>query len=142
MAKRNASARWDGDLAGGSGTMRLGSGAWEGPYSAKSRFEDGSGSNPEELIAAAHAGCFTMALTAALGRGGFSPDHVDTTAEVQLLKKDEGFRITRIDLKTVASVPGIDDADFQRIAAEAKAGCPISVALSAVPEITLDAKLG
>jgi osmotically inducible protein OsmC len=121
--------------------MKLGGGAFEGQYSAASRFEEGAGTNPEELIAAAHAGCFSMALTAALGRGGFSPQSVETTAKVQLLKRDEGFRITRIDLETVADVPGIEDAKFQEIAEGAKAGCPVSVALGGVPEIVLAARL-
>lgn len=142
MAVRSASARWQGILAEGSGTMRLGGGGYEGAYSAQSRFEEGAGTNPEELVAAAHAGCFSMALTAALGRAGFSPQQVETTAKVQLLKRDEGFRITRIDLETVATVPDIDDAKFQEIAEGAKSGCPVSVALGGVPEIVLDARLG
>lgn len=141
MAVRTASARWQGGLPDGSGTMKLGGGAFEGQYSAASRFEEGAGTNPEELIAAAHAGCFSMALTAALGRGGFSPQSVETTAKVQLLKRDEGFRITRIDLETVADVPGIDNAKFQEIAEGAKSGCPVSVALGGVPEIALSARL-
>jgi osmotically inducible protein OsmC len=141
MAIRSASARWEGSLPEGSGTMTLGSGAFEGSYSAKSRFEEGAGTNPEELVAAAHAGCFSMALTAALGRAGFAPESVATTAKVQLLKRDEGFRITRIDLETLATVPGIEDAAFQEIAEGAKAGCPVSVALGGVPEIVLDARL-
>ncbi|MPY92375.1 MAG: OsmC family peroxiredoxin [Acidimicrobiia bacterium] len=141
MAVRSAFARWEGSLPEGSGTMRLAGGAFEGPYSAQSRFEEGAGTNPEELIAAAHAGCFSMALTAALGRAGFSPQSVETVAKVQLLKRDEGFRITRIDLEATASVPGIEVAKFQEIAEGAKAGCPVSVALGGVPEIALDARL-
>jgi len=140
MAIRTAKARWDGNLQGGKGTMALGSGAFEGSYSFASRFEEGTGTNPEELIGAAHAGCFSMALTAALGRGGFDPKSVSTTAKVQLLKGDAGFSITTIELACEAEVPGIDDAKFQEIANGAKTGCPVSKALAGV-EIKLDAKL-
>jgi osmotically inducible protein OsmC len=121
--------------------MRLGGGAYEGAYSFSSRFEDGSGTNPEELIAAAHAGCFSMALSGALGRAGFTPNRVSTTANVHLNKTDEGFRVQKIDLVTEADIPGIDDAKFQEIAAVAKSTCPISVLLGGSAEITLDAKL-
>lgn len=120
--------------------MRLGGGSYEGPYSFVSRFEDGAGTNPEELIAAAHAGCFSMALSAALGRAGHDPESVSTTAKVQLDKGDSGFSITTITLVTNASVPGIDDAQFQQIAAEAKANCPVSRALAGV-DIKLEATL-
>lgn len=120
--------------------MRLGGGAYEGPYSFKSRFEDGNGTNPEELIAAAHAGCFSMALSGALGRNGHPPTSVRTTANVHLNKTDDGFRVQKIDLVTEADVPGLDDAAFQEIALTAKDACPISVLLSSV-EITLDASL-
>lgn len=140
MAIRTAKARWDGTLQGGKGTMALGSGAFEGAYSFASRFEEGAGTNPEELLGAAHAGCFSMALTAALGRGGFDPKSVATTARVQLLKGDAGFSITTIELACEAEVPGIDDAKFQEIANGAKTGCPVSKALAGV-EIKLDAKL-
>ena len=140
MPARTADARWEGSLQEGKGTMRLGGGAWEGPYSFTSRFEEGAGTNPEELIAAAHAGCFSMALSGALGRNGHNPERVSTTANVHLTKTDEGFRITRIDLSTEADVPGIDDATFQEIAEGAKRACPVSVLVSAA-EITLDARL-
>jgi osmotically inducible protein OsmC len=140
MPTRSADARWEGSLKDGKGTMRLGGGAWEGPYSFASRFEDGSGTNPEELIAAAHAGCFSMALSAALGRAGHDPDRVSTTAKVHLDKGDTGFSITRIDLVTEAVVPGIEAGAFQEIAADAKANCPVSRALAGA-EITLDATL-
>ncbi len=140
MAVRKADALWEGSLQEGKGSMRLGGGAYEGPYSFKSRFEDGNGTNPEELIAAAHSGCFSMALTGALGRAGHAANSVRTTAGVHLNKTDEGFRIQQIDLITEADVPGLDDAAFQEIAEAAKKTCPVSVALSAV-NITLDAKL-
>ncbi len=140
MPARKADARWEGSLQKGNGTMRLGGGAYEGPYSFQSRFEDGNGTNPEELIAAAHAGCFSMALSGALGRAGHEPNSVATTASVHLNKTDAGFRIERIDLVTQADVPGLDDAAFQEIANTAKETCPVSVVLAAA-EITLDATL-
>jgi osmotically inducible protein OsmC len=140
MPARKADARWEGSLQEGAGTMRLGGGAYEGPYTFKSRFEDGDGTNPEELIAAAHAGCFSMALTASLGRAGHESRSVATTASVHLNKTDDGFRIQKIDLVTEADVPGLDDATFQEIAQQAKATCPVSVVLAGA-EITLDAKL-
>jgi osmotically inducible protein OsmC len=123
------------------GSMRLGGGAFDGQYSFSSRFEEGVGTNPEELIAAAHAGCFSMALSAGLERGGHNPNSVETEAKVHLSPKDGGgFRISRIDLITTAEVPGLDDAAFQQAAQAAKEGCPVSQALSAV-EITLAATL-
>ena len=140
MPARKADAQWEGTLQEGSGTMRLGGGAYEGPYSFKSRFEDGNGTNPEELIAAAHAGCYSMALSGALGRAGHPPTSVHTTASVHLNKTDAGFRVQKIDLVTEAVVPGIDEAAFQDVAKTAKETCPISVLLSSV-EITLDATL-
>lgn len=141
MPVRSADARWEGSLQEGKGQMRLASGAFEGAYSFASRFEEGTGTNPEELIAAAHAGCFSMALTASLGRAGHNPQSVETTAKVHLERTDEGFRIKRIDLTTTANVPGLDDAAFQEIADTAKRTCPVSVALGGVGEITLDASL-
>jgi len=138
---RSADAQWEGSLQAGKGQMRLASGAFEGAYSFTSRFEDGAGTNPEELIAAAHAGCFSMALAASLGRAGHDPNSVRTTAKVHLEKTDEGFRIRRIDLTTQADVPGIDDAAFQEIADTAKRTCPVSVALGGVGEINLQATL-
>jgi len=140
MPIRSSDAQWEGTLQEGKGTMRLGGGAWEGPYSFSSRFEDGAGTNPEELIAAAHAGCFSMAFAGALGRAGHAPTRVHTTANVHLSKTDAGFRIPRIDLVCEAEVPGIDEAQFQEVAAGAKANCPVSVVLAGA-EITLDAKL-
>ena len=141
MATRSANASWQGDLAGGNGTMHLASGSWTGPYSAKSRFEDGEGTNPEELIAAAHAGCFSMAFAHELSQAGHTPESVETTAEVHLNPADGGFAINRIDLTTTARVPGIEEDEFQRIGAAAKEGCPVSKALGGVGEINLDATL-
>lgn len=141
MPVRTADARWEGTLQDGKGTMRMGGGAWEGPYSFSSRFEEGTGTNPEELLAAAHAGCFSMALSAALGRAGHTPQSVATTARVHLGKTDEGFRVQKIELITEAVVPGIDRATFDEIAEGAKTGCPVSVALGGVGEITLQATL-
>jgi osmotically inducible protein OsmC len=120
--------------------MKIGSGAWEGPYSFKSRFEDGAGTNPEELIAAAHAGCYSMALAAALTKAGNPPKRVETKAKVDLRKEAEGFRIAKIHLTTSANVPGIDSGKFREIAEQAKINCPVSKVLSGA-EITLDAKL-
>ena len=141
MPARQASAVWEGTLREGHGTMKMVSGSYEGPYSWSSRFEEGTGTNPEELIAAAHAGCFSMALSAQLTGANFPPRSVSTTARVNLTKLESGgFGITRIDLITEANVPGIDEAPFQDTAQAAKAGCPVSQALKAV-EITLDAKL-
>ena len=141
MAIRTATAEWKGSLPSGAGTFATGSGAIEGDYSFKSRFEEGDGTNPEELIAAAHAGCFSMALSAVLGEQGVEPESVKTEAKVQLLKDGDGFAIKRIDLVTTARAAGLDDAAFQAAAKAAKENCPISQALAAVPEINLDATL-
>ena len=141
MPKRTASAVWKGSLTEGSGTMRMGSGAYEGPYSFQSRFEEGDGTNPEELIAAAHAGCFSMALSGELGKHGHEVDSVETEARVHIDKVDDGFAIKRIELRTRASVPGIDAGEFQQHAEAAKKGCPVSQALAAVESIELDAQL-
>jgi osmotically inducible protein OsmC len=141
MPKRTANARWDGSLQEGRGTMRMASGAYEGPYSFQSRFEEGEGTNPEELIAAAHAGCFSMALSADLGRAGHTAESVETTATVHLDKGDGGFGITRIVLDTRARVPGISEEEFQRVAEGAKQNCPVSQALAAVDTIELNAQL-
>ncbi|HEY4398203.1 MAG TPA: OsmC family protein [Acidimicrobiia bacterium] len=141
MPERTATARWEGGLQHGAGTIRLGSGAFEGQYSYSSRFEEGTGTNPEELIGAAHAGCFTMALSAGLERAGHPASSIETSARVHLEPADVGFRISRIDLTTKAHVPGIDDAAFQEQAGTAKANCPVSKALAGV-DITLDARLG
>ncbi len=141
MPTRSSSARWQGTLKEGAGTMALGSGAFEGPYSFPSRFEEGKGTNPEELIAAAHAGCFSMALSNVLGQAGHTPTSIDTKASVHLGKVEGGFGITRIDLVTTAEVPGLDEAEFVKHAETAKANCPVSKALAAVEEITLSATL-
>ena len=140
MPVRTSDAQWEGDLPSGKGTMRFGGGAFEGQYSFASRFESGTGTNPEELIAAAHAGCFSMALSGALSRAGHVPNRVHTTAKVHLDKGDAGFRISAIELETEADVPGIDDAAFQKEAAAAKVGCPVSKALTGT-EIKLQASL-
>ena len=140
MPARTATARWEGGLKDGKGTMRLGSGAFEGQYSFSSRFEEGTGTNPEELIGAAHAGCFSMALSGGLERAGHTANSIDTSARVHLEPGDGGFRIARIDLTTTADVPGIDQASFREAAETAKANCPVSKALTGV-DIQLDARL-
>ena len=129
-----------GNLPDGNGTMTLESGAYEGAYSFRSRFEDGAGSNPEELIAAAHAGCYSMAFANVLAEAGYDPESVDTTADVTLRMVDEEPTITGIHLNTEATVPDIDDDTFQEHAEAAKEGCPVSKALAGT-EITLDASL-
>jgi lipoyl-dependent peroxiredoxin len=141
MPIRSSSARWQGTLTEGSGTIRTGKGGFEGNYSFKSRFEEGEGTNPEELIAAAHAGCYSMAFSKGLSDAGFPPTSVDTTANVHLDKTDAGMTVTRIDLTTVGVVPGIDQAEFMKIAEGAKENCPISRLLSPGAQITLDATL-
>lgn len=142
MPYRKADAEWNGTLQEGSGTMKMASGAYEGQYSANSRFDEGVGTNPEELLAAAHAGCFSMAFSGGLGRAGFTPESIHTTAKVHINKKPEGgWIINKIELETEASVPGIEDAQFQEIAESSKKGCPVSVALGAVETITVSAKL-
>lgn len=140
MPARRANAVWEGGLKDGKGRMRLGSGAYEGAYSFSSRFEEGAGTNPEELIGAAHAGCFSMALAAGLEKAGLRPRRIQTEARVHLEKAAEGFRIGRIELQTEGDVPGLDDKKFREHAENAKKGCPVSKALAGV-EITLDAKL-
>jgi len=141
MAIRKAIAEWRGSLQGGDGTMSLQSGAYEGPYSFSSRFEEGTGSNPEELIAAAHAGCFSMALSGVLGAQGVEPESIRTEAAVQILKEGEGFAIKKIELTTSARVPGIEEDAFQEAVQAAKDNCPVSVALGAVPSISVNATL-
>ena len=140
MPTRSSSAQWSGNLARGDGTMSLGSGAFEGRYSFASRFEEGDGTNPEELIAAAHAGCFSMALANVLSQAGHEPGSVQTTAEVHLDKDNGGFSITRSDLTTEVKADGLDDEEFQQHADEAKRTCPVSRALGAI-EVSLEAKL-
>ena len=138
MAERKATATWNGTLKEGDGTMRLGQGAWEGPYSFKSRFEEGDGSNPEELIAAAQAGCFSMALSADLERAGLSPERVETTAVVELRPKDGVPTITKISLTTTAKVPGATEDKVREVAESSKRNCPVARALAAVETIELD----
>jgi osmotically inducible protein OsmC len=141
MPTRKAEAEWKGNLAEGSGTLQVGSGAFEGPYSFKSRFEEGeSATNPEELLGAAHAGCFTMALTAQLSRAGLKPTRIHTEARVKLEKIGDAFSITGIALETEAEIPDIDDAKFQEYAKGAKENCPLSKALASVP-IQMTARL-
>ena len=140
MPVRNAEANWNGGLKDGQGSVKLGSGAFEGKYSFGSRFENGTGTNPEELLGASHAACYSMALAAGLGKAGFNPQRVHTTAAVSIEKVGEGFKITKIRLVTEAKVPSIDAAAFKDIAEKTKAGCPVSQALSATP-IELEAKL-
>jgi osmotically inducible protein OsmC len=140
MPARTASAVWTGDLKSGKGTMKFGGGAFEGQYSFASRFEEGTGTNPEELAGAAHAGCFSMAFSNELSKAGFVPTRVATTAKVHLEKGEAGFSISRIDLACEAQVPGIDNAKFQEIAAAAKKGCPISRLFTGA-QINLDARL-
>ena len=141
MLFRKAEARWKGNLTKGSGRLSVGSGAIDVPYSLKSRLEDGqSATNPEELLGAAHAGCFTMALAAQLSAAGFAPAEIQTEAKVSFDKVGDGFAITRIDLQTSADVAGIDDVTFQALAADAKKNCPVSKALAAI-EIGMKATL-
>ncbi|CAN5683798.1 OsmC family protein [soil metagenome] len=139
---RKAEADWNGGIMDGNGKVKLGSGAFEGAYSFKSRFseEEQTATNPEELIAAAHAGCYTMALSGNLGKAGYSPKNIHTTANVKIEKQDEGFVIPNIDLETVAEVEGIEDEEFQQIAEKTKKTCPVSQVLSGA-EISLKATL-
>ena len=141
MAIRTAAAEWKGDLEGGNGTFSGESGEIEGAYSFGSRFEEAGGTNPEELIGAAHASCFSMQFGALLAAGGHTPESVQTEAKVQVLKEGDGWAIKKIDLVTTGRVPGIDDSEFQRTAQAAKDSCPVSKALAAVPEINLTATL-
>ena len=140
MPKRTSEAVWEGRLRDGKGRMKFGGGAFEGAYSFASRFEEGTGTNPEELIGAAHAGCFSMALSADLERAGYPPERVETVATVHLNKVGGGFKITTIELKTEARVPGIDEKTFQETAEAAKKGCPVSQLLTGA-EIKLQASL-
>lgn len=140
MPTRTAEAEWKGALRDGEGTMSFGSGAFSGPYSFESRFEEGSGTNPEELIAAAHAGCFSMAFAGDLAEAGHTAQSVSTTARVSVEPGDGGFSITRSALETEAHVPGISEDEFQQLADGAKRNCPVSRALGAI-EITLEARL-
>ena len=140
MAIRNASAVWQGNLKDGQGTMKLGSGAFEGAYTFVSRFEEGDGTNPEELIGAAQAGCFSMFLSAVLSKAGFTPTRIQTTASVHLGTEDGGPKITLIELDTEAVVPDVDDKTFQEHAETSKLNCPVSKALTGT-EVRLKARL-
>ncbi len=141
MPRRTAEARWNGSLTDGDGTMRMGSGSYEGPYSFQSRFEEGTGTNPEELIAAAHAGCFSMQLSGVLNKAGHEPESVETEATVHLDKGADGFSITRIELRTRGRVPNIDADEFRTHAETAKEICPVSRALGGVGSIEVEAEL-
>ena len=141
MATRNGNAEWRGDLKGGEGTLTVGDGVFEGAYSFSSRFEEGEGTNPEELIAAAHAACYSMALSGILAEGGHEPQSVRTTAKVHLRNVDGAPTIAQIDLDVEGSAGNIDEEHFRKHADEAKAGCPVSRALGGVPEINVNARL-
>ena len=141
MASRNGSAEWRGDLKGGGGTVKVGDGVFEGAYSFSSRFEEGEGTNPEELLAAAHAGCFSMALSLIIGEDGHTPESLRAQARAQLRNVDGVPTIARIELEVEGSVPGIDEDAFRSYAEKAKDGCVVSRALAGVPEIELSARL-
>jgi osmotically inducible protein OsmC len=141
MATRNGSAQWNGDLATGSGTVTVGERAWTGSYSYASRFQDGAGTNPEELIAAAHAGCFSMALSHVLSEAGYAPQSINTVARAHLRAVDGVPTIQRIDLETEADVPGLDEEGLRSLAGRAKATCAVSRALGGVAQITVSATL-
>jgi osmotically inducible protein OsmC len=141
MTARNGTAEWHGDVENGTGTVTVGDGVFEGPYSYQSRFAEGAGTNPEQLIAAAHAGCFTMALSSVLSGAGHAPESLHTSARVQLRFIDGAPALTRIDLDTEGHVEGVDQEQFQSYAEQAKINCPVSRALAGVPEIVLTAKL-
>lgn len=140
MPVRTASAKWDGNLREGAGSMSLGSGAFDGQYSFSSRFEEGTGTNPEELIGAANAGCFSMFLANLLAQAGHAPRSIATTARVHLDQVDGGFEITRIELASEGEVEDVEEDEFRRHAQAAKEGCPVSKALTGV-DISLDARL-
>lgn len=140
MSTHKSSAVWKGNLMKGNGTMDVGKGAWTGAFSAKSRFEGGAGTSPEELIAAAHAGCFSMAFSHELAEAGYKPKEINTHAEATIEKGNDGFSITKIHLTTKGKVEDIRDVEFQKIANAAKEGCPVSKALAGV-KITLEASL-
>lgn len=139
--QRSSKAQWDGNLKEGKGKVTVGKNVWEGSYSFPSRFESGEGTNPEELIAAAHAACFSMALSAGMSKDNLTPKSIRTTAKVSLEKVGEAFEITRIELETEAEVPELDEKKFLDYAEAAKKGCPISKALAGVKTIELKAKL-
>lgn len=141
MASRNGSAHWEGNLADGNGTVTVGEKAWTGNYSFKSRFEDGEGTNPEELLAASHAGCFTMAMSLFLTEKGSPPDSLDTKVKTHLRQVEGAPTITKAEIEVTGSVPGIDQDQFQQYAEQAKEQCVISRALAGVQEMTVSAKL-
>jgi osmotically inducible protein OsmC len=141
MATRNGSAEWKGDLQSGSGEVTVGEGVFSGSYSAASRFEEGEGTNPEELIAGAHAACFAMALSNDLASAGHTPESVDATARVQLRNVEGAPTIAQIDLDVVGNVPDLDEDGFRQAAEQAKVNCPVSRALASVPEINVSARL-
>jgi osmotically inducible protein OsmC len=141
MPTRIASAHWEGDFKRGGGSVALSSGAFEGPYNFSGRFEDGAGTNPEEILGAAHAACFAMALSVGLTQAGTPPEKLDVSAAVTIDQVEGGFEITRIALTVRGTVPGVDADGFQQAAQGAKENCPLSKALAAVKEITLDAGL-
>jgi osmotically inducible protein OsmC len=141
MTARNGSAEWHGSVESGSGTITVGNGVFEGAYSYESRFGEAAGTNPEQLLAAAHSGCFTMALANGLSAAGHVPESLRTSARVQLRNIDGAVTLARIDLETEGYVPGIDERQFQTYAEAAKTECPVSRALTGIPEIVLTAKL-
>jgi len=141
MPTSQAMAVWEGKLKDGKGNFKAGSSSFNGPYTFATRFEGKKGTNPEELIAAAHAACFSMALSASLEKAGKPVTRVETTAACTLEMVDGAPKITKMELKVQGRVPGLDQAGFQKAAEEAKRGCPVSKALAGIPQITLDAKL-
>jgi lipoyl-dependent peroxiredoxin len=142
MARRRGSAEWRGDLQGGTGQLTVGEGAYTGAYSYRSRFEEGDGTNPEELLAAAHAACFAMALSNDLAQAGHTPQSVRADAEVEFRPVDGAPTVTSIVLHVVGDVPGLDAGEFERYAQEAKVNCPVSRALAAVGDIRVEARIG
>lgn len=141
MPVRKGEAVWNGSLQEGGGTVKVGSGLLEAPYSLAARVEEASGTNPEELLGAAHAGCYAMFLSGQIGRAGHTVKSIHATANVSLIRGEAGLQINKIDLVVEADIPGIDPAEFQELAEKAKVGCPVSAALASVPSISLDAKL-
>jgi osmotically inducible protein OsmC len=141
MTARNGTAEWHGSVENGAGTITVGDGVFEGAYSYESRFGEAAGTNPEQLLAAAHAGCFTMALANALSAAEHPPESLRTNARIQLRNLDGAVTLARIDVETEGNVPGIDERQFQAYAEAAKRDCPVSRALAGIPEISLTAKL-
>ena len=141
MTARNGSAEWHGSVETGSGTITVGNGVFEGAYSYESRFGEAAGTNPEQVLAAAHSGCFTMALANGLSAAGHQPESLRTKARVHLCNVDGAITLARVDLETVGDVPGIDERQFQSYAEAAKTDCPVSRALAGIPQIILTARL-